>query len=139
MFVMDVLGDKDRMLGQFVINEPRFTVGRLINPDNRDSDATRFLALFGEDARQIAQCKEITFCINQLQSDYPDVELHVEQDLENDPELDVDELVLFVKRITGLDLDTLPDKQFTVVIEDRPPSFSPSKGVVSSRAGSTGG
>jgi hypothetical protein len=119
MYRLDIQGQNGRLLGQFPIVEPRFTLGRLINPDNRDSDTSRFLALFGQDARLVANATDMAMVIVNLQSDYPDVELQLDVELENDPEVDVDELVAFVQRISGMDLDALPDQQITLTISQK--------------------
>ena len=119
MYVLEILGQHGRQIGEFPITEPRFTLARLVNPDNRDTDGSRFLGLFGEDARLVARITDMTLVIANLHADYPDVEMQLDIQLDNDPEVDVDELVAFVQRVSGIDLDTLPDKAFTLNIYDK--------------------
>jgi hypothetical protein len=124
-YTLALLGDNDRLLGTFPIQQARFTLGAMVNPDNRDTDPARFLSLFGEDARQVAIAKTLTMHITNLQADYPDVELSLDFDLENEPEVDVDALVYWVKQQTSLDLDTLSDKNFTLTVAQAAPRFVP--------------
>jgi hypothetical protein len=119
MYVLVVSGHQDRPLGEFTITEPRFTLARLINPDNRDTDGSRFIGLFGDDARTVARATNMTLVIDNLHADYPDVEIQLDTELEHDPEVDVDELVNFVQKVSGVDLDALPDNSFTLTFYNK--------------------